>query len=291
MRLRRFVELLSFGILPLCLAGCPAANRSLRSQPTSHFQVEDYPAKDDAKGVLGGMVTLHCTRIAVTERKPNGKSNGGCEYTTADVTKLIEKLPGNEPDSQLRDATLDLLLGISDYNCSNFLGRAFAVRSTFDLASTYIGDLSTAVSAGTVTAAPGLSIVFDGLNLLVGKANSNFDKEFYQQQEFHALESAIAAERTRRKTQILLNRGAPGYSLMAALADARYYDDACSIKVGVASLADIAKASAATEEDKNLALNSVTKAERPAAFLKMQKNIPQALFTPNETPKNPPPNP
>src|ERR1700712_44286 len=158
MCLRRFFGFLSFGILACYLVGCAAASRSLRSQPTGHFIVEDFKPQ----GELQGLVTLHCTRIAVAENKPNGRSNGGCEYTTADVTNLINKLPGNEPNSKVRDATLDLLLGLSDYNCSNFLSRAFAVRSTFDVTSTFIGDLATAISAGTVVAAPGLSVGLDG---------------------------------------------------------------------------------------------------------------------------------
>ncbi len=267
MRPLRCVGVLSIGVLALYLSGCATASRSLRSQPSSHFQVEDYPLPQNSH--LEGLVALHCTRVAAVENHATKKE---CEYISADITNLVKKLPENQPDSPLRDATLDLLMGISDYNCSNFLSRAFAVRSTFDVTSSFIADLATALSAGTVTAAPAVSVGLDAVNLLVGKANSNFDMEFYQGEAFYALEAALASERTKRKTDILARRSTPKYSLMNALSDARFYDDACSIKVGIASLAEIARSAAQEQKNKNLAVQNEQPENRANKAMSFDKN-------------------
>jgi len=233
--------------------------------------VEDFKPE----GPLNGLVTLHCARVADVKYKISKSQfapNEECHYVSADVTNLINKLPEDQAGSALRDATLDLLLGLSDYNCSNFLSRAYAIRSSFDLASKYIGDLASAASAGTVVAAPALSVALDGVNLLVGKANSNFDSQFYADKTFQALESAISAERTKRKTAILARRGTPKYSLMNALADARFYDDACSIRAGVENLGDIATAADEKEKTKNLAVQKEEPAERANTLMTLDKN-------------------
>lgn len=271
MRLIRTLVVTLLPILTLLLSGCAATSTHLRSQPASHFTVEDFKPE----GPLNGLVTLHCARVADVKYKISKSQfapNEECHYVSADVTNLINKLPEDQAGSALRDATLDLLLGLSDYNCSNFLSRAYAIRSSFDLASKYIGDLASAASAGTVVAAPALSVALDGVNLLVGKANSNFDSQFYADKTFQALESAISAERTKRKTAILARRGTPKYSLMNALADARFYDDACSIRAGVENLGDIATAADEKEKTKNLAVQKEEPAERANTLMTLDKN-------------------
>jgi hypothetical protein len=197
---------------------------------------------------LEGLVHVRCATISegkyeastpTTESVPKFAGRA-CRYVSADVTELAGR--STPENSQMPGAALDLLLWISDYNCSNFLSRAFSVRSTLDLASKFIGDLASAASAGTVSAAPGVSVGFDVANILVGKADSNFDSQFYANATFNAMETAISAERAKRKAEILQRRReTKPYSLAAALTDSRYYDDACSIKTGLQSLLSIAK--------------------------------------------------
>jgi hypothetical protein len=270
MKLIRCFGFLLFATLALHLCACSSASGHLRSQPASYFTVEDF----SPEGPLKDLVTLRCARVAAVKYKISTSTfapKTECHYISADVTKLVNKLPENGADSQLREAVLDLLLGLSDYNCSNFLSRAYAFRSTFDLTSKFIGDLATAASAGTVVAAPGVSVGLDGVNLLIGKANSNFDSQFYADKTFQALESAIAAERTKRKTEILARRSTHKYSLMSALADARFYDDACSIKAGIQNLGDIANKAEKKEEDKNLAVQKEEPTNRAETYRKLQK--------------------
>jgi hypothetical protein len=243
MRSHRIPACLALTAAALYLSACASAQGNLRSQPSTHFAVEDF----NPGGDLDGLVRVRCATISEGKYEastPTPESlpqfaGRTCRYVSADVTKLAGR--STPDDSQMPGTVLDLLLWISDYNCSNFLSRAFSARSTFDLASKYIGDLASAASAGTVSAAPGVSVGFDVANLLVGKANSNFDSQFYASATFDAMEAAISAERTKRKAEILQRRGIKPYSLAAALTDSRYYDDACSIKTGLQSLLSIAK--------------------------------------------------
>jgi hypothetical protein len=231
MRTHRVPAFLCLTAAAFTLGACASAQGALRSQPSTHFAVEDFTPP----GELKDLVVVRCA--AISDAKYDGKyqastakspSKTSCRYVSADVTRLAGLK--TDDSSPLPGMTIDLLLWISDYNCSNFLSRAFGVRSTFDLASKYIGDLASAASAGTASAAPGVSAGLDVVNLLVGKANSNFDSQFYANATFDAMESAISAERTKRKTEILAHRSTKPYSLAAALTDSRYYDDACAIK-------------------------------------------------------------
>jgi hypothetical protein len=261
MRLNRLNLSLLLGASAVLLGACASSDASLRSQPASHFAVPDFIPM---AGPLKTYVTLKCARIGDTKYAAltaKSSTQPECGYVSADVTQLVNALPQSEEKSELRDSVLDLLLGISDYNCSNFMGRAYAVRSTFDVLSKVIGDIATAVSAGTVSVAPAVSGGLDGLNLVVGKSNSDFDSEFYANKTFEALESAIAAERTKRKTRILASRIQPGYSLMDALSDARFYDDACSIRIGLQSLGDLAQKEANKQKTNNLKAKAKTTPE------------------------------
>jgi hypothetical protein len=265
----RIPAILCLTAAALSMGACASAQGALRSQPSTHFTVEDFSPGEE----LDGLVTVRCAKISDAKyeaSKAESAPKTSCRYVSADVTELAGL--GTEDDSPLPAAALDLLLWISDYNCSNFLSRAYGVRSTFDLASKFIGDLATAASAGTVSVAPGVSVGLDVVNLLVGKANSNFDSQFYANATFDAMEAAISAERTKRKTEILARRATKPYSLAAALSDSRYYDDACSIKTGLQSLLDIARKADELQKAKNLAIQNVEPAKRADKLIEMQKS-------------------
>ncbi len=281
MRAFRFSACPCLAAAALALGACASAQGALRSQPATHFAVEDYFPGGDLKD----LVVVRCAKIsdakydaspaesvqkaAGAEQEENVTHKTSCRYLSVNVTKLTGVQ--TKEDSPVPGAVLDLLLWISDYNCSNFLSRAFAVRSTFDLASKFIGDLASAASAGTAAAAPGVSAGLDVVNLLVGKANSNFDSQFYANTTFDAMEAAISAERTKRKTEILARRSTKLYTLSAALSDSRYYDDGCSIKTGLRSLLNIAKKADEVQKTCALTIQNEDPAKRASTLLGLQK--------------------
>jgi len=269
MRLHRVPAFLCLTAAALSLGACAAAQGALRSQPSTHFAVEDFTPP----GELKDLVYVRCAAISNAKyqaSKAKSAPKTSCRYVSADVTELAGL--ATKDDSPLPGMTIDMLLWISDYNCSNFLSRAFGVRSTFDLASKYIGDLASAASAGTASAAPGVSAGLDVVNLLVGKANSNFDSQFYANATFDAMESAISAERTKRKTEILAHRSTKPYSLAAALTDSRYYDDACSIKTGLQSLLNIAKKADDAQKTNHMTIQNTKPEERTGKLIEIQKS-------------------
>jgi hypothetical protein len=58
---------------------------------------------------------------------------------------------------------------------------------------------------------------------------------------------------------------------MAALADARFYDDACSIKAGIENLGDIANKAEKREEDRNMAVQKEDPTKRADTYQKLEK--------------------
>ncbi len=234
MHLHHLARAALFATLPLQFCACAASNAALRSQPAGFFTVTDYPVKI---GDLDGKVTLRCAKVAVTKYQDSTATkhpNLECDSLSADLTGLTT-LSDQQQTSVSKDV-INLLLAISDYNCSNFLSRSFSTRSTLDFASKLIADLATGASAGTVAVSPGVSAGFSGLNLLVGKTDSEFNSVYYTNQTFTAMEKAIAAERTKRKTDIIARRDGQSYLVTDAISDSRYYDDACSLKAGLDSL-------------------------------------------------------
>jgi hypothetical protein len=270
-------------VVAILLSGCASSEKHLRSQPASF--ISDF---SPTQGPLKGLVTLECLEVR-THAKPQrnkriGEPEPECLYLTADITKLVDRLPGDDSapkiaegfnNKQFRDSLLFLLLGISDYNCSNFLNRAYAVRSTLDASGKLTGDLASAISAGTVTVAPGVSAGLDAISLLATKSSQDFSTVFYFDKTFQALEAAVQAQRIKRKTQIIANKGRPDYSLMDAISDARFYDDACSIKMGLQELQNIAEDEKKTSEDVNLKVQKVSEDKRLDTYMSLQPNAVQ----------------
>jgi hypothetical protein len=191
----------------LSLGACASAQSALRSQPSTHFAVEDFNPGGDLKN----LVVVRCAKISDAKYEASTAKSApktSCRYVSADVTRLAGL--GTKNDSPLPAAVLDLLLWISDYNCSNFLSRAYGVRSTFDLARKFIGDLASAASAGAASAAPGVSAGLDVVNLVVGKANSNFDSQFYANATFDAMEEERLHRPDRELVMLPRPRRYPG---------------------------------------------------------------------------------
>lgn len=235
----------------LGLTGCAGTAEYLRSEPVTHFQVtEKMPVPEQ----LEKLITLHCMKSPDTgqDSPSHGKE---CLYLSADISKLASAAP----DNQLRDQALAYLMGLSDMNCSNFLHRAFANKAGLDFTKSFISDLATGVSAGTVYANPAISAGLSVGNLVVGKGVETFNAVYYYDKTFQAMESAIAAERLRVKGYIIARQAKSNgtelpvlhYEILAALSDIRVYDDACSIKAGLAKLVQVADDQKAEEVKNN----------------------------------------
>jgi hypothetical protein len=177
-----------------------------------------------------------------------------CLYVSADVTGLLQARDSGS-DTTTRDRAINFLISLSDMNCSNFLHRAFATKAGMDFSKGLFSDIATGVSAGVVHASPALAATLNVSNLVVGKGVDSFNATYYYDKTFQAMESAIQAERLRIRTQMLGKQAGstkPPYDILQALSDVRAYDDACSIKAGLAQLVQLADSRKKEEQDNKL---------------------------------------
>ncbi|MDO8040312.1 hypothetical protein [Janthinobacterium sp. SUN137] len=228
----------------ILLSGCAGTAEYLRSQPVTHFPSAASIAVPEN---LDRLIKLHCMRDQTADYVDSG---GGptkeCLYVSADASQLTKTLLPDAATST-RNSAISFLISLSDLNCSNYLQRAFANKAGLDFTKNLIGDVTTAVSAGTVFVSPQLSSALSVTNLVVGKGVETFNSSYYFDKTFQALESAIMAQRIRVKTYIMakqLRVNSPGsvdnYDMSQALSDIRLYDDSCSIKAGLSQLVQLA---------------------------------------------------
>jgi len=236
------------------LTGCAGSAEYLRSQPVTYFQ----PTTDlTVPGLLAPYIKLRCmkARGSVTQQQDAEE----CLYISADASQLLNAVTATttavattvtstasssttvtlSATQALRDQTIAFLMSVSDMNCSNFLHRAFAQKASMDLSKGFLGDLATGLSAGTAHADPRTSAALSLGNLIVGKGVESVNATYFYNGTFQAMESAIAAERIRIKTFIIAKQST-SYEMTQALSDIRAYDDACSFRVGVAQLVQLA---------------------------------------------------
>jgi hypothetical protein len=134
-----------------------------------------------------------------------------CVYITVDADSVANLASKADQDPQLEKSVVYTLLDVSDYDCANFLASAFAFRTgaTFfqKLVSTTLSGTSAVTAFASATATSGLSIG----NAVLGSAVSQMSSEYYADQTFNAMETAItgAASRThghQEKTACLGSR-------------------------------------------------------------------------------------
>lgn len=238
-------------IFSLTLVGCAGTAEYLRSQPVTHFPATATVAVPDE---LKSLISLHCMKDQTAAYVENGTSTKECLYVSADASNLTSTI--KQTDTPIvRDKAITFLTSLSDMNCSNFLHRAFANKAGLDFTKGFISDLSTGASAGTAFSNPAVSVALSVSNLVVGKGVESFNATYYYDKTFQALESAIGAERLRIKTYILAKQSQANgqnstvkYEIVQALSDVRQYDDACSIKAGLAQLVQLADAKKKDDE-------------------------------------------
>ena len=239
---------LSLATTSVCMTSCAWTSKWLASEPSAHFSnagALQLPAS------VSSYVNLHCMAVEKikyyektdsTGAKPRGTE--ACIYVSAEANNLFAA----KLDPADLSALVESLVTISDMNCSNFLSRAFANRAAGDFTKTLIQDLATAGAAGTSWISAGVSSGLSGTNLLVGKTVDTFEGTYFANQAFDAMQSAISAERADLRKSITTKEtnnsktgdGHQDYLLQDAMSDIRGYDDACSIRQGLAKLAALA---------------------------------------------------
>ncbi len=251
-----------FVIYIFFMFGCAGTVGHLRAMPSAHF-----PTHQDLKlpPDIPADIKLHCIREEEIQYGDLGTTNSECIYVSVDASSLIGA--GPTPDQKTRTKIFSTLMGISEMNCNNWLQRVFANKAGLDFGKGLMSDIMTGVSAGIVTLSAPASAVLNGVNLVSSKGVDNFNKTYFYDKTFQAMEAAIRAERAKRKA-LLISRSAnySQYSIVEELADLGYFDDACSIKEGLNALANLAEESKKTNEENKLEVESAPKKNKIDIF-------------------------
>lgn len=257
----------------VALGGCANTAEYLRSQPVTYFRAEPDIAIPDIPEGLRKIISLHCMKELDPGDTVNGISRKQCLYISADAVKLTNAIDKKD-DPEIRDKVIAFLVSLSDMNCSNFLHRAFANKAGLDFTRSFVGDIATGVSVGTAHANPAISAGLGVGNLIIGKGVESFNSAYYFDKTFQALDSAITAERIKVRTLIAAKqaranakRGSVGYEMVQVLSDLRAYDDACSIKAGLAQLVQLADTKKEAESAKRVTIELSPKPDETALKL------------------------
>lgn len=235
----------------LLASGCADTAKYLKSEPSTHFPTKKVLELPDS---IKQYVQLHCIHAADIRYEDTDSTNSQCLYISADASLLGSATL----DKSKRDQVIRTLVSISDMNCSTFRHRAFANRAAFDSGKKIFQDVSTAISAGTASATPALSATLDITNLVVGKGVDTFNSTYYFDKTFQAMEAAIESERAQRHAYLVARQADANYLIGDALGDIRAYDDACSIKAGLARLIGVAEKGKEESEKRKLEVQTAS---------------------------------
>jgi hypothetical protein len=220
-----------------------------------------------AKGLGADVATVrfHCTEIerdnaTLSRLRRNRVQQDRCTYISADMQDLLA-IPASFVQAPDRNQIVDMLLNVSDHNCSNFLVRAFAKKTNLDSRRNTLKDIGVGIATVIASPAPAVSAGIGLTNLVTGSAVDNYNASFYLEKTFQVMESAIGKERATVRARIVANskKSPADYGLYAALNDIRSYDDACSIERGLSVLSEM---TAVQRDDAEKRLNG---AASPAA--------------------------
>lgn len=229
------------------LAGCAHTDVVLRPERTTFIPVR-------AEMPIVKIYGTDELRLRCLDWK--GKTDGGseaadqCLYYSTDEQEIFGKFSALSNTDELRknikikrNIYTSFLVNLSDQNCSTFLGRAFANKSSFDTGRNIMQDVLTGSTAAAASASPPAAAGMSLANLVIGKSVDNINSTFYFEKTFQSLSAAIGwqrelvlAEIETMKTKSYDER--PIYDILAAV---RKYDDACSIRVGLAKLQELAQ--------------------------------------------------
>ena len=182
---------------------------------------------------------IHCVRTPEFYNKDRTTS-GQCLYQAIDYPD-VQNLPVH--NAAERNRVIDILVGISNDNCSTYRDRVLANKAAIDTVKNSGKDIAAGLAAGTVKAAAGFSAGLGLFNLVGGSVLTNFDQAIFSEKGFPGILAAIDSERAVAETTLNLNRRKKfaEYSYQAALNDVKKYDRACSITAAVEHLATLAE--------------------------------------------------
>lgn len=234
-------------ITSLLFVGCSSIEKNLRSKHAFHVLVKDKEGISVDPEVKK-LIAIRCISTSETVGFGDLESKENiCTYLSVDAKNLI-----GHPDlmqttiakkKEMRNKITKLLVHVSDYNCSAFLGRVFANKAFRDIGTSTSKDILTGISAGTVTASPDLSAGLGVINLVTGSAVNNINKELFVNKSFSAMQKVIEAKRINmKKTQLeaIYSKSYDNASIYESLSLVRKYNDSCSIKDGLSELESIA---------------------------------------------------
>jgi hypothetical protein len=148
-----------------------------------------------------------------------------------------------------RNYVIGLLLGVSDYNCSSFIARAFGRKASSHAMNTVLTNVSNTVAARQNKS----STLSDALKFvdLFGSTTNGIASDLSQTGAVEiSSEAAIGDERRKVRKEITdrAREGVDTYSLLSALVDLAAYDETCSLQRGK-ELVTQATAAAARERE------------------------------------------
>jgi hypothetical protein len=199
-------------------------------------------------------IEIRCVRtpdLLNSDTAGNGKvKRPQCLYLAIDWQDVLRQPIRNDLE---RNRIVDLLMNISDSNCTTFMSRVFANKAGLDATRNTGKDIATALAAGTATVASGFSSGIGLFNLVGGTAIDNLNAVLFSEKTFQVISSAIKTERltTRRSLMEGRSRDLARYSYLEALGDVQAYDQACSLQRGLERLAELANEKQ-SEAEKNL---------------------------------------
>lgn len=233
------------------LAGCASTDVYLRPERTTYI-----PRHSDMKIQIDATHKIHMQCLEWDGNKPETSQKIPCLYYSIDENAVFDtfsnigtpqktgEIEAQQEAQALRNRYMSFLINISDQNCSTFLNRAFANKSGFDTSKAITQDILTGTSAATANAVPHLAAGLGLANLVIGKSVDNINTTFYFEKTFQALAAAIKVARNEVMTEYILaqkDSNYASYTIYDALANIRRYDDACSIRIGLAKLQALAQ--------------------------------------------------
>ena len=245
---RSVCRLIPLLFLSLFVFSCANAAKHLRAQPAWFMEPKSSepllvtlpPLDKDGvpTDAPADKIELKCVRTPRSEGVGTSEAEAvpQCLYMSIDVREILKTAVRNRAE---RNRLVHLLMNVSDYNCSTFLMRAFAQKAGTETARNSIKDIATGIAAGTARVAGAFSSGIGLANLVGGSVIDNVNATYYADKTFQVMAASIGAERDKARTVILKRSSSDlgDYSFFEALEDAHVFDDSCSLRRGLESLA------------------------------------------------------
>jgi hypothetical protein len=251
----------SYGLaLVLCatavlVAGCQQMDELTRPQEA----YSTYPGGYEVRVADGLSLAVKCARLGDQKPAGNQATDSVCAYRTVDETSLRIRradsttaggisdyfMTCSESDCiGARNRIIDVLLKVSDENCSSFLQSLFLTKSTSDSTYSMGRDLLTGGAAAAAVTSPPAAVGMSFANLLL-RSYEAVNSTFFLDSAYQSLDSAIRLDRAEKLRELMSScrRPSPGSSasydsctISEAMRLVRGYDDACSLRAGVNKL-------------------------------------------------------